>query len=55
MTVAICLIWYALPVDWVNALDVNAQWAMLILSVVVLVGLTGQLSLAQLAFSGWPR
>lgn len=52
MTVAICLIWYALPVDWVNALDVNAQWAMLILSVVVLVGLTGQLSLAQLAFSG---
>ncbi|WP_045877712.1 ATP-binding cassette domain-containing protein [Pseudofrankia sp. DC12] len=52
MTVAICLIWYALPVDWVNALDVNAQWSMLILSVVVLVGLTGQLSLAQLAFSG---
>jgi len=52
MTGAICLIWYALPVDWVNALDANALWAILILSVVVLVGLTGQLSLAQLAFSG---
>jgi sulfate-transporting ATPase len=49
---AVCLIWYAFPPDWVNAIDANAQWAILILSVVVLVGLTGQLSLAQLAFSG---
>ncbi|MBL7519749.1 ABC transporter permease, partial [Frankia sp. CNm7] len=52
VTAAICLIWYALPTDWVNALNANAVWAILILSVVVLVGLTGQLSLAQLAFSG---
>ncbi|OHV75182.1 ATP-binding cassette domain-containing protein [Pseudofrankia sp. BMG5.36] len=52
VTAAICLVWYALPVDWVNALNANALWAILILSVVVLVGFTGQLSLAQLAFAG---
>ena len=52
VTAAICVIWYALPVDWVNAVNANAQWAILILSVVVLVGFTGQLSLAQLAFAG---
>ncbi|WP_007519011.1 ABC transporter permease, partial [Pseudofrankia saprophytica] len=52
VTAAICLIWYALPVDWVNALNANALWAILILSVVTLVGFTGQLSLAQLAFAG---
>jgi ABC-type branched-subunit amino acid transport system ATPase component/branched-subunit amino acid ABC-type transport system permease component len=48
----LALIWLVLPDDWVNSLDANALWAMVILSVVVLVGFTGQLSLAQLAFSG---
>ncbi|WP_261562685.1 ABC transporter permease subunit [Frankia tisae] len=43
---------WLLPRDWVDALDANALWALIILSVVVLVGFTGQLSLAQLAFSG---
>jgi len=52
VTATICLVWYALPVDWVNALNATALWAILILSVVVLVGFTGQLSLAQLAFAG---
>ncbi|EIV96082.1 ATP-binding cassette domain-containing protein [Frankia sp. QA3] len=48
---ALVAIW-SLPRDWVDALDANALWALIILSVVVLVGFTGQLSLAQLAFSG---
>ncbi|ETA03261.1 ABC-type branched-chain amino acid transport [Frankia sp. CcI6] len=54
VTVAATLaaIWWLLPVDWVDAIDANALWALVILSVVVLVGFTGQLSLAQLAFSG---
>ncbi|MCK9895535.1 ATP-binding cassette domain-containing protein [Frankia sp. AgB32] len=54
ITVAATLaaIWWVLPHDWVDALDANALWALIILSVVVLVGFTGQLSLAQLAFSG---
>jgi ABC-type branched-subunit amino acid transport system ATPase component/branched-subunit amino acid ABC-type transport system permease component len=38
--------------SWTNALTVNAGWAIIMLSVVVLVGYTGQLSLGQLAFSG---
>lgn len=49
---ALIAIWWLLPESWVNALDANAIWALIILSVVVLVGFTGQLSLAQLAFSG---
>ncbi|WP_101831241.1 branched-chain amino acid ABC transporter permease/ATP-binding protein [Frankia canadensis] len=49
---ALAAIWWVLPHDWVDALDANALWALIILSVVVLVGYTGQLSLAQLAFSG---
>ncbi|KPM57123.1 ABC transporter [Frankia sp. R43] len=49
---ALVCIWWLLPAPWVNALNANAIWAMIILSVVVLVGFTGQLSLAQLAFSG---
>ncbi|MBX6390082.1 MAG: ATP-binding cassette domain-containing protein [Frankia sp.] len=52
LTITITLIWYALPVAWVNALNANAIWAIVILSVVVLAGLTGQLSLAQFAFAG---
>ena len=54
VTVAATLaaIWWVLPREWVDALDANALWALIILSVVVLVGYTGQLSLGQLAFSG---
>jgi len=37
---------------WTNALTANLGWAIVMLSVVVLVGYTGQLSLGQLAFSG---
>jgi ABC-type branched-subunit amino acid transport system ATPase component/branched-subunit amino acid ABC-type transport system permease component len=39
-------------VGWTNALTANLGWAIVMLSVVVLVGYTGQLSLGQLAFSG---
>ncbi len=49
---ALVAVWWLLPASWVNALNANAIWATIILSVVVLVGFTGQLSLAQLAFSG---
>ncbi|MET7770896.1 branched-chain amino acid ABC transporter permease/ATP-binding protein [Nocardia sp. NPDC005366] len=38
--------------NWTNALTANLAWAIIMLSVVVLVGYTGQLSLGQLAFSG---
>jgi ABC-type branched-subunit amino acid transport system ATPase component/branched-subunit amino acid ABC-type transport system permease component len=37
---------------WTNALTANLGWAIVMLSLVVLVGYTGQLSLGQLAFSG---
>ena len=37
---------------WTNALTANLGWAIVMLSVVVLVGYTGQLSLGQLALSG---
>jgi ABC-type branched-subunit amino acid transport system ATPase component/branched-subunit amino acid ABC-type transport system permease component len=46
------LVWVVLPDDWVSAINANALWALIILSVVVLVGFTGQLSLGQVAFSG---
>ncbi|MEX5631744.1 ABC transporter permease subunit [Parafrankia sp. FMc2] len=49
---ALAALWWLLPAAWVNALNANAIWATIIISVVVLVGFTGQLSLAQLAFSG---
>jgi sulfate-transporting ATPase len=48
---AVALVW-VLPADWVDAVNANALWALVILSVVVLAGFTGQLSLGQLAFSG---
>ncbi len=48
---ALGLVW-TLPADWVDAVNANALWALVILSVVVLAGFTGQLSLGQLAFSG---
>jgi sulfate-transporting ATPase len=41
-----------LPYDWVNALTVSCIMSILFLSVVVLTGYAGQLSLAQLALSG---
>nr|MDT0664472.1 hypothetical protein [Micromonospora sp. DSM 115978] len=52
LAATLALIWLVLPDDWLEALNANALWAMILLSVVVLVGFTGQLSLAQLAFAG---
>ncbi|CAO5149670.1 branched-chain amino acid transport system ATP-binding protein [Frankia sp. AiPs1] len=52
LAATLAITWWVLPTDWVDALDANALWALIILSVVVLVGFTGQLSLGQLAFSG---
>ncbi|MCM3887054.1 ATP-binding cassette domain-containing protein [Frankia sp. R82] len=52
LATTLAAVWWVLPTDWVDALDANALWALIILSVVVLVGFTGQLSLGQLAFSG---
>lgn len=52
LAATLAAVWWVLPTDWVDALDANALWALILLSVVVLVGFTGQLSLGQLAFSG---
>ncbi|AZG45464.1 branched-chain amino acid ABC transporter permease/ATP-binding protein [Gordonia insulae] len=48
----LAMIWLVLPTTWLNALTINSIWAILLLSVVVLVGYTGQLSLAQVTFAG---
>jgi ABC-type branched-subunit amino acid transport system ATPase component/branched-subunit amino acid ABC-type transport system permease component len=46
------LIWYSFPLELVDSLTVTFGWALLLLSVVVLLGYTGQLSLAQFAVGG---
>ncbi|GCE42574.1 Branched-chain amino acid transport ATP-binding protein LivG [Rhodococcus wratislaviensis] len=50
--IVLVLIWFVLPPSWLGALTLNAVWALLLLSVVVLVGYAGQLSLGQVAFAG---
>nr|WP_131747800.1 ATP-binding cassette domain-containing protein [Frankia sp. Cppng1_Ct_nod] len=52
LATALSLIWFVLPDDWVNAVGANAIWALLMLSLVVLVGFTGQISLGQLSLAG---
>jgi sulfate-transporting ATPase len=49
---AFVLIWFILPTPWLNAITLNSVWALLLLSVVVVVGYAGQLSLGQVAFAG---
>ena len=50
--VALLLIWAVVPVSWVSAIGVQLPVALVLLSVVVVTGYTGQLSLAQFAFAG---
>ncbi|WP_345419373.1 branched-chain amino acid ABC transporter permease/ATP-binding protein [Pseudonocardia xishanensis] len=50
--VALLLIWGVVPIDWVSAVGVQLPVALIVLSVVVVTGYTGQLSLAQFAFAG---
>ena len=44
--------WTILPVDWVAALSLQATFALVLLSLVVVLGYAGQLSLGQIAFAG---
>jgi ABC-type branched-subunit amino acid transport system ATPase component/branched-subunit amino acid ABC-type transport system permease component len=46
------LIWVFFPIPFLDALTVTLAWAMILLSVVVLLGYAGQLSLAQFALGG---
>jgi ABC-type branched-subunit amino acid transport system ATPase component/branched-subunit amino acid ABC-type transport system permease component len=46
------LLLYVLPVNWADAVGVSLISAIIMLSVVVLTGYAGQLSLAQYAFAG---
>jgi sulfate-transporting ATPase len=46
------LIWVWFPLDFVDALTITLAWALILLSVVVLLGYAGQLSLAQFALGG---
>ncbi len=52
LAVALALIWFVLPSDWVNAVGANALWALLMVSLVVLVGFAGQICLGQLVPAG---
>jgi len=42
-----------MPADWVDALSTHLSLAVVLLSLVVLIGYTGQLSLGQFAFAGF--
>ncbi|MCM3924164.1 ABC transporter, partial [Frankia sp. AiPs1] len=48
----VALVWLVLPDPWVNAVAVQSGYALILLSLVVLVGYAGQLSLAQSALAG---
>ncbi|KQC37700.1 ABC transporter permease subunit [Frankia sp. ACN1ag] len=48
----VALVWLVLPDPWVNAVALQAGYALILLSLVVLVGYAGQLSLAQSALAG---
>jgi sulfate-transporting ATPase len=50
--VALALIWSNLPLEWVDAITVQVIVAIIVLSVVVVTGLAGQLSLAQFGMAG---
>ena len=52
MVVAALLLWFVLQPTWVLAVSVTMVWAIFCLSVVVLTGYAGQLSLAQFVLGG---
>ncbi len=52
LVVAIALVWFVLPVEWNQALLVSLLVAIVMLSVVLVTGYAGQLSMAQFAMAG---
>ena len=48
----VALIWFAFPPTLVDAVSISLGWATIMLSVVVLLGFTGQLSFEQVAMGG---
>ncbi|GAA1826930.1 hypothetical protein GCM10009836_00680 [Pseudonocardia ailaonensis] len=52
VAVTILAIWTVLPPDWIAATGVHATYALLLLSLVVVLGYAGQLSLGQIALAG---
>jgi sulfate-transporting ATPase len=49
---SIALMLWVFPVDWQDAFTVSFSWGVLLLSMVVLTGYAGQISLAQFALAG---
>lgn len=50
--VVLAALWLWLPLNWIDAVNTQLIFAVLLLSIVVVVGYAGQLSLAQFAFAG---
>jgi sulfate-transporting ATPase len=50
--VALLCIWVIFPYDWLVALEYQMVFAVIIMSLVVVTGYCGQISLAQMAFAG---
>ena len=50
--VSLLCIWVALPFDWLVALQYQMLFAVVILSLVVVTGYAGQISLAQMGMAG---
>lgn len=50
--VALLCIWIIFPYDWLIALEYQLVFAIIIMSLVVVTGYCGQISLAQMAFAG---
>jgi sulfate-transporting ATPase len=50
--VALLCIWIIFPYDWLVALEYQMVFAVIIMSLVVVTGYCGQISLAQMAFAG---
>lgn len=48
----LCLIWIGLPVTWVDSITSSLIMTVLLLSIVLLTGYAGQISLAQYGFAG---
>jgi ABC-type branched-subunit amino acid transport system ATPase component/branched-subunit amino acid ABC-type transport system permease component len=50
--IALLCIWVIFPYDWLVALEYQMMFAVIIMSLVVVTGYCGQISLAQMAFAG---
>jgi ABC-type branched-subunit amino acid transport system ATPase component/branched-subunit amino acid ABC-type transport system permease component len=50
--IALLCIWIIFPYDWLVALEYQMVFAVIIMSLVVVTGYCGQISLAQMAFAG---